>query len=275
MTEQEQDSKPTVIEVEIDGELEQFSADDVKNLKAMQKSATEKFQKASPALKAAETFGFDNTEDYVESANYALERFHQLMQEGIIDTEGNVVKQQDKDIGMEDTARDFGDQERKGVDVDDVVEKALGRIEEKISKSISGVAERMNKVERVMVQKGLQEKYPNLSPKEIGEVFARANREGGSIFKHAEDVSNESLSFLGEIEKRAEEKIAQQLGISLEELNKRKEQPPEGGASAITKGKSIKFVERDKKWGNTKRDPNAVNPKEAMKEFFKHQNFQN
>ena len=141
---QDQASKQS-IEVEIDGELKQFTAEDVKNLKAMQKSATEKYQKASPVYKAAEKFGLD-PEDYLEQTDYAMEVVHKLMQAGVIDAEGNELKKQD--LAKDD---DYSfDKQKPVINENDIIEKALSRIEDRISKSMSPLMERQSKVEKLM-----------------------------------------------------------------------------------------------------------------------------
>ena len=272
MTEQEQDSKPTVIEVEIDGEVKQFSAEDVKNLTAMQKSATDKFQKAAPAIKAAEALGFDSVEEFVEQSNMSLEAIHKLMQEGVIDPELNVVKKQET-IGEPDP---FNQQQQQRPMDEEVIMKAISRVvDEKLSPQTSGMAKRVEQLERVLASKALKERHPGLSKEAIGEVFMRASRDSNKSFlEHGDDVATASLSFIQEIESQTEKKIADKLGITLDDLNKRKEQSPEGGASSIIQNRKAKFVERDKKWGKNKREDGVASPKEMMKEFMKQQNFQ-
>ena len=103
----------------------------------------------------------------------------------------------------------------------------------------------------------------------------RASRDQSKKFlEHGDDVATASLSFIQEIESKTEQKIADQLGITLDDLNKRKEQSPEGGASAIIQNKKAKFVDRDKKWGKDKREDGVASPKEMMKEFMKLQDSQ-
>jgi len=270
MTEQDNQSKPTVIDVEIDGEVKQFSAEDVKNLTAMQKSATDKFQKAAPAIKAAEALGFDSVEEFVEQSNMSLEAIHKLMQEGIIDPELNVVKKQEPNVEP-----DPFNQQQRPMD-EDVIMKAISKIvDEKISPQTSGMAKRVEQLERVLASKALMERHPSLSKEAVGEVFMRASRDTSKKFlEHGDDVATASLSFIQEIESQTEKKIAEKLGITLDDLNKRKEQSPDGGASAIIQNKKAKFVERDKKWGKNKREDDVASPKEMMKEFMERQNFQ-
>ena len=270
MTEQDNQSKPTVIDVEIDGEVKQFSAEDVKNLTAMQKSATDKFQKAAPAIKAAEALGFDSVEEFVEQSNMSLEAIHKLMQEGVIDPELNVVKKQEPNVEP-----DPFNQQQKPMD-EEVIMKAISRVvDEKLSPQTSGMAKRVEQLERVLASKALKERHPSLSKEAIGEVFMRASRDSNKSFlEHGDDVATASLSFIQEIESKTEQKIADQLGITLDDLNKRKEQSPEGGASAIIQNKKAKFVDRDKKWGKDKREDGVASPKEMMKEFMKLQDSQ-
>ena len=262
---QDQASKQS-IEVEIDGELKQFTAEDVKNLKAMQKSATEKYQKASPVYKAAEKFGLD-PEDYLEQTDYAMEVVHKLMQAGVIDAEGNELKKQD--LAKDD---DYSfDKQKPVINENDIIEKALSRIEDRISKSMSPLMERQSKVEKLLIADKIKDTYPNLSQKELSEVFTRHSRDRSkTILEHAGEVNNESMSFLESIEK----KVAEKYGVNIDEFNKRQEQSPDGGAAALIAGKKIKF-KSGKKWSaNKDDDSDAVTPKEAMKEFFKKQNYQ-
>ena len=249
-----------------------YGVKDVENLIAMQKSATEKTQTVAEILGAAEKYKISPAE-YLSQSEGAFAVISQLIDEGVIDQQGKLVKKTGSDEGqgtksveeliasLQGTAKLDGQGEPTSEDkMLGVINKALKSFEDGISKRLEGIENTQSDQIRLNVQDRLKLKHKDLTDDDVSKVFGLAmNDRKKSVWQHAEDVAKEREGRKADLRKG----YAKEFGVNLEEFdrNKLKEQDAKGGASAIFPGKKFSF--RNKGEG-------FVDPGKAAGEFLEH-----
>jgi hypothetical protein len=233
-----------------------FKAEDVQNLLDQQASATEKTQQVAPILSLAERYNLE-PQQLAENFEGMAGVFNDLIDKGLIDEQGNVLKpavKQTKEPEQKvlETKKTEQGPVTKG---DEVAMKAL----------VSPIMDKLQKLEedntmlmKLRLQDQIQTKFDNIEEGDVATVFALAERDRTkSIMQHAEDISKQKVA---EREK-LEAEFAKKHNIDLEEAKQRMlfEQDPSGGAAALVAKKKISF----------KKGKDAVTPRQATADFFK------
>jgi len=244
------------ISVEVDGEAKEFSAEDVGNLLAQQASATQKTQVAAPIIKAAERYGV-SVEDYLHNSEGSLALMNELVDKGVIDEHGTILKKDPEPSPKPD----LNLQKKEGETPPEGFEKKLAIA---LKATTDPLMEKMSKLESdniLLMKLRLQDqalgKFDNLDEGDVAKIFTIAEKEPEKTFiQCAEDYSKGKQEHYGKLE----EAWAKEHGVDLEEVKAKKlfEQDPEGGAAAIFTGKKISF----------KRGKDSVSPLDATRTLF-------
>jgi len=249
-----------------------YGVKDVENLIAMQASATEKTQTVAEILGAAEKYKISPAE-YLSQSEGAFAVISQLIDEGVIDQQGNIVKKaesggEQKGKSVEELIASLqggktqeGQSEFTSEDkMLGVVNKALKSFEDGISKRLEGIENTQSDQIRLNVQDRLKLKHKDLTDEDVSKVFGLAmNDRKKSVWQHAEDIAKEREGRKADLRKG----FAEEFGVNLEEFdrNKLKEQDAKGGASAVFPGKKFSFRQKGEGF---------VSPSEAAGEFMEH-----
>ncbi len=249
--------------LDIDGN--KFTAENVKEL---QQAATQAQQVAKVINDAAEKYQMD-AGGYVDQAEGAFAVVGRLVQEGIINEQGELVTKKDPPKGGEE-GDDLLDGLFKGPGKSggsgsedktaEIIAKALGGFKEEVSGEIGKLKQENSHLFRIILEKDMKTDYPDLSAEEISQAIGKASydpKKRGVKF-HAEEIMKTKGSTISALE----EKILEKYGINKdewEEKNKMKQQGAEGGAAAFIKKKKLSF---------TKKGEGYIHPKDATKEFL-------
>jgi len=246
------------------GEKE-FTAEDVQGILEQQTVLTEKSEKAQRVLDAAQRFGLE-PDDFLGQAMGAFTVVNDLMKNGVIDEEGNVVTKKKVE-------------ETPPVKAPPVVEdKTLSKADEIVAKAMEGISGKidglaktvgdMQGIQSGMIRENLEakitKKYPMLDEDSVAKVF-RISMQDKS--KDLWDVAKEVADGVQAKEEAAARKFAEQHGLDYDKLmkeaqdeNSLKETGPLGGITASLQGKKFSFRKKGKGY---------VSPLEATKEYFK------
>ena len=238
-----------------------FTADDIKTL---QETATKAQQTAKGITEAAAKYEMDSG-GYIDQAEGAFAIVGRLVQEGIINSEGELVTKK-KEEGKADPldglfgepkGKPAGDEESK---VSEIVAKAMGTMKDEFSEQVDGLKKDNSQLFRLLLERDVQKDFPDLSQEEISQAIGKAAHDPKKrgVKHQAEGILKAKGSYRSAVEKEVLEKY----GINQEEWeakNKMKEQGAEGGASAMVKGKKLSF---------TKKGDDYVHPRDATKEYL-------
>lgn len=248
------------IVIEIGGEKKEFEAKDVENLLAQQAGVTQKAQSIATIIDAAKKYGLD-PEDYVGHAEGAFSIMTKLMDDGVIDKEGNVVATEGKDVSKtEDPLKGTPPQSTKELEGSkelSTITKALETIQTKME----GLEKDQVGMMRVNLEDKILAKHKELTSNDVSKLLGIAmNDPSKSVWQQAEEMVKAKGEAKGEVRKE----FATEFGIDLEkwDANKVLEQEAEGGAAAVLAGRKISF-------GAKRGDKDAVTPKQAMLEFVR------
>ena len=242
--------------IEIDGESKEFTPDDVTNLVKQQASATQKTQAVASVLQACDKYGVD-PDTYLNQAEGAFSVVTNLINEGIIDNEGKLVK---KEPDPKPKVEPPPDTPLK-VGADAATAKAL----EAIASKIDTIGSRIEKVEeghssllQISIENQIKGKHPDFTSEDVSRVLGTAAADPTKdLWQHADTYSKAKTANESALEK----KYAEKFGIDLEKFNALNQQDGRA-ASAVIEGKKISFDPRKK---------DAISPKQAMKEFIARQ----
>lgn len=255
-------SAPQTLTLEIDGEAKTFSAEDVTNLVAQQASATQASQQASAAIKVAEQFGVP-VEDLMTEAKNSFAVVQRLLDEGVIDTNGKVLVQAPAaPVAPAAPASPapaaqlpMSPSQTGELKTLDVVMTAINDIKGKMTK----LEDNDNHLFRLRLETDLSAKHPELSPRHVSEVIARATHDPQRrpVWEHAKAMVEE----IGQYESSNREKYAKEFGVDLGKFdaNRLEEKSPDGGAGALLGKRKLSF---------TKTGDGYVHPSKAAAEFF-------
>ena len=224
---------------EVDGEKHQLTAEEARALYQERATVTQQGQKFGSLLKIAEKYGLD-PEDLGEQADGAFNRLASLVEQGILTETGDVKQAMVKQADISPSpvqARSSSDSDASEERFMKIVEKALGPL----ATRLGTIEEDQARMIRMDVEDRIIAKHDNLDAEDVSRLFARARADRGkTIWAHAEEMSkakNTQKEIL-----RAE--VAQELGISLEEYDKRnklKEQDSKGLIAGVLAGRKLSF----------------------------------
>lgn len=248
------------------GEKE-YSADDIQNLLSQSEAATQKSQQASAVLNAAEKYGL-TPEDLLTQAEGAFSVMANLINDGVIDNQGNLVKKPEGEgkqassgsnqIPPGSSQGGEGGQPPPGSSnsPDPSVQQALEAVQ-RMEQKIQDIDRAQSGLIRSTFADKLRSQYSNLGDEEIEKVFTNSmNDTTKSIWDHAQEISEGKSRREQDLRK----KHAEEFGVDLEKFdeNKLKEGGPGGGAAVVPEGKKVSFTKGEK----------TVTPREAATEFL-------
>ena len=251
-------------------EGKEYKAEDIKGILEQQKQVGAHAEVVSKLKQIASKYGVD-PEVYLGQAEGALSVIGQLIEEKIIDNEGNVIKKREKDApkppaGGDDPLErilrgqgDGGQEPPKGPDVEKLVLQAvqplMKQIEDKVSE-LSGIQAGMLREEYT---RRIKEKHPELEGDDISRIFGALQAgKVNDVWEAAKVVAEQKKERMAALRK----KFADEWGVDLKKLedeNKLKEADGKGAAGVIGEGKKITF--------NPSGD-DGVTPKEAAKAYL-------
>jgi len=239
-----------VMKVEIDGKVEEFSMDDVKNLKAQQASATQKTQQVAKILDAASRYGIE-VDEFTEKSEAALDVLGGLIETGVVDAQGVVIE---KDPGKTVVGK-ISPTETQNLATPSEDMKALTAQ----YNGLKGLVEEMQKDTSTLINReirtSIKTKYPNLSEDDVTKVLSVAYKDRSKTpYEHAEVMDGLNITLADQREKD----FAKKHGIDLDAYNKRKTQAADGGIGSVIKGKKIVF---------NPKGPDEISPAEAHAEY--------
>lgn len=251
-------TKPAALEIE--GKT--YSQEDLTNLVKQHGEITQKSQLASKALTAAERYQVD-VDTYVQNAEASFALMNQLIQEGVIDESGKIIKKETQQAAQTPTQRAVipGLSKAENVSVEALTEfhKKFGTLEEEVNR----LREDNVGLMRLRLQDKLADQFPDLDEDDIAKVMATAYRANGK--KPVVEIAKEASNAKKEWMLKQEEAFAKKYGLDTAELNRKRqfiESDPAQGAGLLAQGKKMVFQPK-------KGDTNAVTPKQAMAEFMR------
>lgn len=257
------------ITVRIGEESKTLTADDVKGLLEKEASVTQKAQSVAEVMKAADRYGL-TPEEFLLQSEGAFRTMANLMDHGVIDKTGKIITEsKPKDEGAKNRGNQSlgGNQGGSGNQTDDVlsiVKQAMGDVLGPVTKRMEQLESDQDNLIRLDFERQLMKAHPNLDKDDVSRIFATASHDRKkTLFDHAADYAADKDKKLNSM--KAE--WAKEMGIDLEQANRLKEMGSEGGASALIKGKKVKF-------GASSKDPNVVSPLKAAREFLARQRLQ-
>ncbi len=229
---------------------------------AIEMEVTQKSQAASKALTAAERYQVD-VDTYVQNAEASFALMNQLIQEGIIDEGGKLLK---KEAPPAAPTPPVGAGLPHLTKADNVSLDALKEFHTKfgtLEAELNRLKEDNVGLMRLRLQDKLAQQFPDLDENDIARVMADAYASKGKkpVAEVAKELSEAKKSYMAKLETD----FAKKYGIDTEELARRKqfiESDPSQGAGLIASGKRMVFQPK-------KGDTNAVTPKQAMQEFMR------
>jgi len=254
--------------VELDGRV--YGAEEVKALIEAQAKGTQAMQTLAKVTAVAEKYGLD-PEGLVQQAEGSFAAVSRLIDEGLIDQEGNIIKPgAQKSAKTNDplaallgtgNPQENGQLPLKGPD------KAILDALQGIKSQTQEAHERMKKLEadnasltRHILKGEIKAAHPDLTDEDVSRVFGLAQADGSKgLLEHAAALAETKK----EQAKSAEVAFAKKYGIDLEafqKANAQNDKGPEGGSS-ILKGRKVSFKAKPG-------DPNVVTPQQAAAEFL-------
>jgi hypothetical protein len=200
-----------------------------------------------------------------------------LIEKGIIDNKGNVIKREappkesgDKSGGGFDWNRSSGKGEgdTRGAVGEERVAAIVNKALEGLSSRLKGIEETQGSLLQSTLEAKVKAAHPELDAEDVERVFETAYREPKKrLMDHAKDYADRKASRRKEM--KAE--VAKELGFSLEEYEeklalkeKMRASGDELGLLTLAQGKKLTFKPE-------KGDKTAVSPRTATEQFFKQQ----
>jgi hypothetical protein len=249
-------SKVEQITIDVDGESKSFSSSDIQNLVSQQSAATQKTQQVSAVLKACNKFDM-NPEVFVGQAEGAFDVIANLIDAGVVDDQGNIIK---KEVAAKKNEASFNNTSHSGNNVssEDKMLSVINKVLEPLTKKFEALEKDQMHLTRLRVNDTINGKFDNLDERDMSEIFVTAGADKTkTLMQHAESISKKKGDNLLE-QKRA---LAKELGVDYDEFtaNALREQGSDGGAAGLFKDKKISF----------KKGKDSLSPKAAMADFLK------
>ena len=255
--------------VEVDGEEKKFTANDVKNLLAQQASATQKTQRAKPFLDWADRYNME-ADEAVYQAEGALALTSRLIDEGIIDGNGNILVKKQETPSHED---DLGGEEPPTTPrqkIESAETKAILKkmtLMEDALKQTQGELRKVREDNTMMLRHRIAEKImaenPTLDREDVSHLLRafQANPRA-KLDELTKKLVTEKADYVASLR----QDFAKEFGIDIEKAEKAKqlkEQSPDGGAAGLALGgRRVSFTGKD----------GTVSPKEATRAYLDSQN---
>lgn len=256
----QQGSKQSSQKVQV-GDKE-YSSADVQNMLSQLQSNTQTVQKVQSVINMCERYGLD-PDQFVQQAEGAFTVVGNLIQDGVIDRQGNLVKPGQK-AQAEDHGSGFQTHDQNLSPDAKFLKDTFAQLKTTMD-GLGGKIKEMEEVQTSMLRDKFHEKiqrtYPMLSDDDISRVFSSAMRDKTkTLFQHAKEAAEYKKGVMGELRK----KHAEEFGVNLDEFdqNKLHMQDPRGAAVARFQGKKFSLKPKE----------GAVTARDAMKEYFKHAN---
>lgn len=255
------------IKIQVGDEEKVLKVEDVKNLFDQNSELKGKVEKMSGFSKTLEKYGTDQ-DTYLSNAEAAFGIMSELIEEGLIDGQGNVIKKEGGDgdpppkkkEGEGDLNFDFdfdakGSGDKVAQLVAKVVETKLGSLVKQVESLSTGQAG----LYRAQLKSAVQAKHSSLSDSDVSRLFGIASANPAKdLWAHAKEMAEGK-----EKDSKSERtKYAEEFGVNLEEFdaNKLNEQDGSGGSIPALDGKKLVFGPRAKRLGTK----DSVSPREAM-----------
>ena len=244
-----------------------YGPQDVEGILTQHEALQESLKELSVVKDAVSKYGID-PQTFVTNAEGAFGLMSKLIDEGVIDNQGNLVGKKESvkeptGQGDQGTSASLsqGDKDKQGPD--SVALAAINALSQKldaISKTVESVDKTQSSIIRANLEEKIRGKYPILSPDDTSKVIATALRDRSKdMFAHAGDLAQARTAE----EARLREKHAKEFGIDLKTFDENRIVDPgnDGGVSAMLKGRKISF--RKLKGEDT------ITPAQAIKDFMK------
>jgi hypothetical protein len=236
-----------------------YTSNDVQNMLTQLHGNTQTVQKVGNILAACERYGLD-PEQFLAQAEGAWTVVGNLVQDGVIDRQGKLVKKTPSRDEFSGGGNVPTDDQNLTPDAK-FLKETLGQVRA----TMEGFGSKMKEMEEVqtsMLRNSFHERiksaHRELSDDDVSRVFALAMRDKTkTLFQHAQAAAIHKRGIMAELRKAH----AEEFGVNLDEFdqNKLHMQDPKGAAVARFGGKKFSF----------KKGKDAVTPKEAMLEYFK------
>ena len=254
----DKDVKPTTIQV--DDQV--YTPDDVKELLDQQAAVTQGGQEIAALKSVAEKYGVP-VDKYVEQAEGSFAVMTELIKEGIIDNQGQVLKKPPGDLPVDPLITD--PKVKVKTEIEDKTELTT---DPAVLAALTSIGDRLKVLDqtqtnmiRADLQKQIKGKHEVLTDNDVNEVFARTmNNPEKDLWAHAEDkVKEREAENTG-----ARENFAKEFGVDLVKFDENRllQKGPEGGAGAMFKDKKFIFG------GKNKRGEEGIDPGKAASEWI-------
>jgi hypothetical protein len=239
------------------------TAKDVENLLNQQASLTQESQKVAALRSVADKYGV-NIDTYVKNAEGAIAIASKLMEEGVLDEHGNLVKKEEgKQLGVGDGNRLNLDGHQKTEIKPDPRMDGLVKAIDEINKKLTTRDKDITSVMKLGLKRDIMAAHPELNDSEALAVLDKLQENPNkTVWEHAKEAVENKKTF----ERELEEKYAKTFGVDIEQFRKRNEQKIQGneGASAIVGEKKIVFGSRKRLYDKDK----VATPREALVKFM-------
>ena len=260
-----EENQNTGIVLEIDGEEKTFTPEQVLDMHKNLASATQNSQKAAPLLKLAEQVGLD-PDDLSQQIPGAFSLIQDLVDQGIIDQDGNVIKQKaaqpDDDIKDDSDSTSSSDQ----ISASKIAALIEAKLEEKLTpfqKAIQDLGNTSTGLQRAEISRRLKTEYQdaNLSDEDVTTIMSmsRASRGKMNLRQAAENFIGKRQEQMTQMEQQILDKY-KKAGVDLSQfdLNSLKEQDADSVAARITQDKRLSF----------RKGEGTISPAQAAKDYL-------
>jgi len=255
-----------------------YTAADVQNLLSSAKASTEKSQQVSRILDVCAKYEME-PEEFAQQAVGGFTVISELINEGIIDAQGNILKKDVKEKNEKKSDNldslfnldDMKDSPKSADKIAAIVNKALEAPMGELKKGFDDLRDIQTSMIRSNYQKEIIGKFPNLDAEDVSKIFAISM---GDRTKNLWDVAKKASEAKAIRQAEVEKAFAKKHGLDYDEMLKRageqdennlKEKDSKGGAASLAEGKKISF--RPKGRFGDKADK-VIDPLELTKEYF-------
>lgn len=255
------------VTIKVGDEDRTLTAEEVANLYSQVQSLTSKAQVAERFLKAAERYDVD-PETLYSNYEQGIRIAQKLIDEGVINERGEVVKVGPKGDDPPPPARDAMDlNERR---VESIVGKALQSAGlDSLAQAVKDLQDGQSGLFRLQLENQIQGQFPGLSKDDISRAIATASRDRSKdVMTAAKEIADNKVAQEGELKERYKKELEEQLGVNFKELEEKKQARTrtEDGTPITLAGKKFMFGDRAKR---AKADEDkVVEPREAAVEFL-------
>ncbi|MFH0848409.1 MAG: hypothetical protein V1857_02770, partial [archaeon] len=261
--------------VKIGDQERALTADDVANLIKEHETVKGEHGKLSKVVDVLKKYETD-PETYVTQTEAALAVVSKLIETGVIDNKGNLVKKESLK-GSEDGESNSnlwnkggkgasGEGDTSGSVGEDRVARIVAKALESVTSRLKGIEETQGSLLQSTLEQRVRVAHPEFDAEDVERVFETAYRDGKKkLMDHAKDYAGRKAEKM----KGIKAEVAQELGIDLAEYERRIEAKKkmkalgdEHGLLTMAEGKKLTFKPE-------KADKTAMSPRDATINFFK------